>query len=229
VEKDNVVLRSYKMATDRGFAPNPFEGFLTLATCKPGIRRCHKKDHWLAGFTSKTLNRDKVGQEKLIYLAKIDEIFPLEAYYEKYPQKRTCPSADNIYVKQNGKWKLVNDDIHNEKRDMRKDLSGENVLVAKHYYYFGKEALDIQDVREKINIPHGQSSYGCLTKDKAAADFIEWVKNKAKELAQKEMGKKLLQVGMLGEPHGQVIPRKDDTFNASFELSCRRSFKKGCS
>nr|WP_269667332.1 hypothetical protein [Polaromonas naphthalenivorans] len=27
------------MTHDSGFAPNPFHGTLTLATCKPGIRR----------------------------------------------------------------------------------------------------------------------------------------------------------------------------------------------
>ncbi|WP_198140678.1 Nmad2 family putative nucleotide modification protein [Polaromonas naphthalenivorans] len=31
--------RWYLMTHDSGFAPNPFHGTLTLATCKPGIRR----------------------------------------------------------------------------------------------------------------------------------------------------------------------------------------------
>lgn len=31
-------LFAYKMTHDTGFAPNPFWGYLTLATCKPKIR-----------------------------------------------------------------------------------------------------------------------------------------------------------------------------------------------
>ena len=217
MQKENTVLRSYKMTSDRGFAPNPYEGFLTLATCKPGIRKCHEIGHWLAGFTSKSLNCDEIRNEKLVYLAKIDDKFPMEEYYEKYPQKRDCLSADNIYVMQDGIWKLKNDSIHN-KNQQNKDLSGKNVLVARHYYYFGRNALDIQEVREKIKIPLGQSAYGCLTTGELAADFINWVKKEAEKMRPQD--------GMLGEPHGPVEYIKSTA-------SCRhggiQTSKKGCS
>ncbi|MGE3595803.1 MAG: hypothetical protein AB7N70_09645 [Dehalococcoidia bacterium] len=42
---------SYKMTHDTGFAPNPFWGCLTLATCKPGIRQTRGPGDWIAGFT----------------------------------------------------------------------------------------------------------------------------------------------------------------------------------
>ena len=34
-----VKLYSYIVAVDSGFAPNPFHGFCTIATCKPRIRK----------------------------------------------------------------------------------------------------------------------------------------------------------------------------------------------
>jgi hypothetical protein len=34
-----VRLFSCKMTNDSGFAPNPFFGALTMATCKPGMRK----------------------------------------------------------------------------------------------------------------------------------------------------------------------------------------------
>ena len=34
-----MTLYSYIVTTDSGFAPNPFHGYLTLACCKPMIRR----------------------------------------------------------------------------------------------------------------------------------------------------------------------------------------------
>ena len=50
-------LFSYKLTNDGGFAPNPFWGALTLATCKPQIRLSKRIGDWIAGFSSGTLNR----------------------------------------------------------------------------------------------------------------------------------------------------------------------------
>jgi hypothetical protein len=36
---ENMTLYSYVVAHDFGFAPNPFDGLCTLATCKPDIRK----------------------------------------------------------------------------------------------------------------------------------------------------------------------------------------------
>lgn len=45
-------LYSYKMTDDSGFAPNPYHGILTLATCKPRMRHNTQVGNWVAGFTS---------------------------------------------------------------------------------------------------------------------------------------------------------------------------------
>jgi len=62
-------LVSYKMTHDSGFAPNPFHGYRTLATCKPGIRRSGNRrvGDLVAGFTSGALCGDAVGRERLVY------------------------------------------------------------------------------------------------------------------------------------------------------------------
>ncbi|MFR7823127.1 MAG: hypothetical protein ACLU30_07910 [Odoribacter splanchnicus] len=41
-------------AHDTRFAPNPLFGVLTLATCKPSMRRNMQIGNWIAGWTSKT-------------------------------------------------------------------------------------------------------------------------------------------------------------------------------
>lgn len=38
---------SYVVRYDSGFAPNPFYGYCTLATCKPDIRRAAEVGDWL--------------------------------------------------------------------------------------------------------------------------------------------------------------------------------------
>ena len=40
---------SYVVRYDSGFAPNPFYGFCTLATCKPDIRRAANVGDWIVG------------------------------------------------------------------------------------------------------------------------------------------------------------------------------------
>ena len=51
----NTHLFVYVIARDFGFAPNPFHGVCTLATCKPGIRRSAKVGDWILGVGGKGL------------------------------------------------------------------------------------------------------------------------------------------------------------------------------
>ena len=74
-------LFSYKMTDDTGFAPNPFWGELTLATCKAKIRYSKEKGDWIAGFTSDYLCGDPVGREKLVYLMKVEDKLPFKEYF----------------------------------------------------------------------------------------------------------------------------------------------------
>jgi hypothetical protein len=105
------VLRAYKITHDSGFAPNPYAGCLTLATCKPGIRRVHQIGAWLAGFTSQRLNGDMPDAERLIYLALVSHKMELKDYYRQYPQKRPggCPNPDNIYKWEQGQYRIPAD------------------------------------------------------------------------------------------------------------------------
>jgi hypothetical protein len=54
-----MVLHSYVVARDYGFAPNPFFGVCTLATCKPLIRRIAHIGDWIVGTGSKKRKREK--------------------------------------------------------------------------------------------------------------------------------------------------------------------------
>ncbi len=97
-------LFAYKQKYDTGFAPNPFHGVCTLATCKRYIRKHKQVGDWIAGFTSNELNGDKVGQERLIFLMQVAEKLPFEKYYtdprfaKKIPVRRSvqcCEKCEN--------------------------------------------------------------------------------------------------------------------------------------
>lgn len=74
METTDYKLYSYKMKHDNRFAPNPLFGVLTLATCKPAMRRNTKIGNWIAGWTSKQLKDSptEVGKEKLNLFSKSD-------------------------------------------------------------------------------------------------------------------------------------------------------------
>ena len=91
------------MTHDTGFAPNPFFGHLTLATCKPGLRKFREKGDWIAGFGSVTLCKDPVGSERLIFLMEITkDPLPMAEYYHGYPKKRPKDSSYKEMQKQSG-------------------------------------------------------------------------------------------------------------------------------
>jgi hypothetical protein len=206
-------LHCYKMTWDTGFAPNPCFDKLTLATCKPIIRRCSTAGEWIAGLTAVTVHdKDKQkhdfhSQQKLLYLARITKVVPLEVYWEEYPEKRpvlvsgkSCGGChgipqnandarynggDNIYEKQaNGKWVQHPNGDHFGP-DKEHDLSGKNALVCEEFYYFGvHQPLDVSSVFPTVNARQKNFSLDA-TIVKALISFVKDNANKAKYTSSK--------------------------------------------
>ena len=82
-------LYSYIVARDFGFAPNPFHGCCTLATCKPQIRASASVGDWIIGTGAKTKYRLTA---HLIYAMTVDEVITFEAYWQdvRFSRKATC-------------------------------------------------------------------------------------------------------------------------------------------
>lgn len=192
-------LRSYKLRHDSGFAPNPFFGTLTLATCKPGIRKSARIGEWIAGFTSQSLCGDPVGGERLIYLMKVGERLTIAEYFgdPRFAAKRPVASdstevrrhGDNIYcplrpdATSPDDFEQVRNPHHwgqaEDREDLgakQKDLGGVNVLVATEFFYFGWFALLIPPSL-RPEMPKGQSQFGYLTHDSDRVQaFVEFVR-----------------------------------------------------
>lgn len=160
-------LYCYKMTHDTESAPNPHHGVLTLAICKPTIRRCALVGDWISGWTANMVHgKDKkhhsFDKPKLIYLARITQKMTFAEYWEKYPQKqpqiigynqaaserKTCggsyrvsdtiyDSGDNIY-KPNKRGGFTQVKNNNHtKKEKKHDLSGVYVLICEEFYYYG--------------------------------------------------------------------------------------------
>lgn len=169
-------LYSYVIPRDYGFAPNPFHGCCTLATCKPIIRRVAQVGDWIAAFGSKT--NDTCG--RLVYLMRVGETLTFDEYWddERFKIKRpvfnkstTRKYGDNIYHHVNGEW--VQEPSHHSKIDgmnpinLARDTQTNRVLVADEFYYFGGDAIMLPS--EYQSLVWRRRNHG-VTKD---SDLIE--------------------------------------------------------
>lgn len=148
-------LYAYAITRDFGFAPNPFHGSCTLATCKPRIRKSAKIGDWILGVGGANL---KSVQKKCILLMKVTEKISFNDYwkdtrfYIKKPVRngtRVQLLGDNIYHQnENNEW--IQEDSHHSNADgsfnmtnLERDTRTDQVLISGHFYYFGDKAVDI--------------------------------------------------------------------------------------
>lgn len=147
-------LFTYVVARDYGFAPNPFGGVCTLATCKPDIRRGAEVGDWVAGIASKA---DKE-TPSLTYAMRVDETLSYTAYWadprflQKKPEFRAGirhAYGDNIYSKgPDGLWTQA--DSHHSfehgvinPRNVANDTKADKVLIGWKFAYWGSNAIQI--------------------------------------------------------------------------------------
>lgn len=138
---------SYVVARDYGFAPNPFGGYCTLATCKPEIRHFAQVGDWVIGTGSATQNH----QGYLVYAMKVAEVMTFNDYWadprfqHKKPDLRSSKKlafGDNIYHCHQNNWSQI--DSHHSwangtpnERNIRNDTQTDRVLVATEFAYWG--------------------------------------------------------------------------------------------
>lgn len=147
-----VQLFSYVVRYDSGFAPNPFYGFCTLATCKPDIRKKAQIGDWIVGTGSanQRINRGT----RLVYAMKVTETHNFHGYWndKRFRKKRPMrngshkqSSGDNIYFQnQDNTWSQLdsfhtNSDGSLKSEHMNRDTRTDRILISDHYYYFGGE------------------------------------------------------------------------------------------
>ncbi len=135
-------LYSYIVATDRGFAPNPFFGYCTLACCKPQIRRRAQAGDYIVGIGPK-----KSGNH-VVYVMRVSEKLSFEEYWRdsRFLLKRPngvdeWPRSlgDNIYHRSDdGHW-IQEESLCHGGRDIRRDVRGGYVLIGDEFVYWGGE------------------------------------------------------------------------------------------
>lgn len=142
-------LYRYIVRHDTGYAPNPFHGYCTLATCKPIIRRMAEVGDWIMGLGSKATDLDGY----LVFAMQVAETLTFDEYWSdrrfemKKPQHsedylRTC--GDNVYRRDElARGWIQLPCFHCEDDDIARDTGTNRVLVASKYIYFGSNAREV--------------------------------------------------------------------------------------
>lgn len=146
-------IHSYVVRYDSGFAPNPFYGICTLATCKPDIRKHAQIGDWIIGSGSDHNKIRRGGY--LVYAMRVTEAITFDKYatdprfgakkpFRNGSRKQSC--GDNIYYRESCQtsWKQ-HDSFHSldngsiNRRHMEKDTRINRVLISDEFVYFGGE------------------------------------------------------------------------------------------
>ena len=181
-------LFSYVVARDYGFAPNPFFGICTLATCKPPIRRDASVGDWVIGTGSKTKKR----QRHLVYAMRVTEVMTFNEYWEDERFQRKKPNlkgslkqafGDNIYFQdEEGNWQQMNSHHSYEggkpnPYNIENDTQADRVLLSTEYAYWGSSGPVIPQRfcnLDGFNVC-AHRGYKCRFPDHSVNNFINWL------------------------------------------------------
>lgn len=186
-------LHSYVVARDYGFAPNPFFGFCTLATCKPRLRSVAQVGDWIVGTGSKKHKRERF----VVYGMRVTGTLTFNQYWadgrfqSKKPNLRGSKKqafGDNIYCKDEvtNLWNQVNshhslaDGSPNESNVVA-DTSADRVLVSDDFVYWGGSGPELP----KRFLNYGPQHVSlCVVRNHKNAfppefvrDFIAWIQS----------------------------------------------------
>ncbi|MCG7929931.1 MAG: hypothetical protein N0E44_07765 [Candidatus Thiodiazotropha lotti] len=176
----------YVVDRDYGFAPNPFHGYCTLATCKSRIRNAANVGDWVVGVGGSRLKATGQCIYAMLVSGKVtyNEYWSSSVYQVKIPVRngsQVMMVGDNIYHQEEGSGEWMQVDSHHSKEDgspnplnIEKDTRSEYVLLSNHFYYFGKAAPAIPNkllaaIKYKNCINHRRFSFA------EAHGLIDWI------------------------------------------------------
>ncbi len=182
-------LYSYVVIRDYGFAPNPFYGYCTLATCKPDIRKTASVDDIIIG----TGSRQKGLGDKLIYYMQVSEIISFNEYWndERFLLKRPYiygsrkqAIGDNIYHQKLNRGKWIQEDSHHSRSNggvnyanVKRDTKVDKVLIGKEFIYWGSKPHQILSkfLIEDDSIALGWRGHKCKFSMPLVEEVYKWL------------------------------------------------------
>ena len=180
--------RAYFYVVDRdfGFAPNPFHGCCTLATCKPKIRaRAHPGD-WVIGMGGTRLKATGrcVFAMRVSQVLSFNQYWTSQHYFDKRPVRNGTPRmivGDNIYRRDANTREWRQADSHHSNADgtvnnhnLERDTHADCVLISDYFFYFGANAPNVpQCILDEIGYRNCRD-YRVFEQSECAV-FLDWL------------------------------------------------------
>lgn len=179
-QEDAMRLCSYVVRVDKGFAPNPFGGYCTLAACTPNHQGLKlNPGDWLVG------NSSLAAGQKLVYAMRVSEVLDFDDYYRdpRFAAKKprfdlTWREAygDNIYYRDDdGEWAQAPTRAHEGPEYLKKDTRRPRVFISDHFYYFGENAPSIP--AEFTALIRERQGCQCDYPTELVEDFVRWIES----------------------------------------------------
>jgi hypothetical protein len=127
----------YKLIVDNGGAPCVRNGLLSLAVCKPAIRRTAERGNIIIGFAANRLYHDNC----VIYIAQVTKKLDGRKYYSQYYADR----PDCIYLWDGCNFRYRRSAKYHSKEDLVHDLGrppkypSAQILLSRKFRYFGEK------------------------------------------------------------------------------------------
>lgn len=177
----NSKLYTYVVARDYGFAPNPFYGMCTLATCKPDIRRTALIGDIIVGVGRAPNNH------RLVYWMRVSDAITYDDYWfsERYKCKKPMMQGslkqaygDNIYHSDgNGGW--IQAQSHHSFEDgtpnqlnIDSDTKTTRMLIGVEFAYWGGDGPVIPS---KLRDMCGGRGHRCRFTISRRDKFLNWL------------------------------------------------------
>ncbi|MEH2037108.1 hypothetical protein [Nostoc sp.] len=178
-------LFSYCLRYDDGAAPNPFWELCTLAICKPVIRRAANIGDWVVGLGS---TQSPIGNitDCIVYAMQVTDKMTLQKYDEfcrvysphKIPKWNSkifeYRVGDCIYDYSQGEQPVLRPSVH-DISNQETDLGGINVLMSRHFYYFGDKAVRLPACLTPLI--HKNQGHKSTANQPYVKPFVIWIDN----------------------------------------------------
>jgi hypothetical protein len=179
-------LYSYVVARDYGFAPNPFYGVCTLATCKPLIRKAAQVGDWIVGTGSKRYGLEGC----VVFVMKISKTLTYDEYWRAKRFRSKRPNlkgsikqafGDNIYHRHPRTRRWIQEDSHHSlpggrmnRANIRHDTQAPRVLIGFEFSYWGAAGPQIP---ERLIDVRGKRGHKCNFSEEFVESFTEWIES----------------------------------------------------
>lgn len=188
-------LYSYVVARDYGFAPNPFHGVCTLATCKPQIRKQAEVGDLIVGTGSARYGL----ADRLVFVMKVAEALTYDEYWRdpRFRSKRPDLTGslkqafgDNIYHRHTRTGKWMQEDSHHSlasgkpnRANIKHDTSVDRVLIGTSFIYWGGDGPKIPKRFRNgdNNIAKAGPGHRSRFPDRLVAQFERWVHGRTED------------------------------------------------